>query len=150
MNEQLAKEARRNLRKEMGATATDAMERARHEVLRLQTQHAVIAREFADYKRNAETAHEYFRAAIVRLDARIDGTGAWCEQNERLLDAWREMSTHFAERMNSVIHGGFWTRVRWMLVGTVPGQWRSPFGTESAPQMTQGGARVPESQVVVE
>jgi hypothetical protein len=47
----------------------------------------------------------------------VDGADT---RNERLIGAVIETTTNCAERFNSVIHGGFWTRLVWLLRGTVP------------------------------
>lgn len=63
--------------------------------------------------KNGDILHRQLRAEGQRLDqanTRADGvTKAICEN-----------STHFAERMNSVINAGFWVRAKWLLFGTVP------------------------------
>lgn len=42
------------------------------------------------------------------------------ERADGVTKAMCETSTHFAERMNSVINAGFWIRAKWLLFGNVP------------------------------
>lgn len=120
MNGKLAKEERRNLVKAMGETATDALERARAEVLQLRMEHAAIAKTLAEFK--SLTVQE-----TKTLHQRIDGASAWCEKNETLGRNTRLMvevhitqATTFRERMDTIVHGGFFTRLRWVVFGILP------------------------------
>lgn len=128
MNAKLAKAERRNLRKEMGETATDALERARAEVLQLRMEHAAIAKTLADFRREQAVA-------VARVNLRVDGASTWCEQNEaRIIDAVKMI--HRGERLTDVfilevqafLRAGFLARLRWLLFGTMP----DPYPTEQA------------------
>lgn len=140
MNEQLSKEERRNLRKAMSATATDAMERARTEVFQLRMEHAALAKTLQE--------------EIVRLERRIDGASTWCDQNEsklkRVMRETEDFGTALARvgydrwaQIGPLLHGNIWVRLKWALFGIVPDAWDG-FTT------TAQGTSVAPSQAVIE
>lgn len=129
MNAKLAKEERRNLRKAMGETATDALERARSEVLQLRMEHAAIAKELADCKVQAEAFATLMRSENLSLNGRIDGTAAWCQQNEEVVKHLEGLHTHHCRvefeslrRWRVCLEGtSVWHRLLWVLRGYVYG-----------------------------
>lgn len=92
----------------------------------------------ADEQRTHRTVTQALDARLATVEAlipRLSENGDYLKQEsdthgrtiamnrddlEHLVMHHLEMTTHAAERFNSVIHGSFLVRLRWLLRGTVP------------------------------
>lgn len=129
MNGHLAKEQRRNLRKEMGAAAVDAVERCTTTVQTLSVQHAALARELVEEKKVRASLAP---AASVQLcferiketNARVDAATAWCLKLEAAAKGFERVcdadagSTH--QRLDRFEDLTFVQRLTWLFFGTLP------------------------------
>lgn len=127
MNGSLSKEQRRNLIKAMGPVAVDAIdgcreiaEQARGAVVTVHTQQQVLARTVQELQ--GET-----QSAAKKLHERVDGVGAWCQDNEdkaaanlRANHACAEAIVQTGKRACAFESMPFLHRLRWLLFGTLP------------------------------
>lgn len=125
MNGKLAKEERRNLRREVGDKAAEMVDQVRQIAFRTEAGQRVMAAELVQFQPEV-------RDAIKKLNIRVDGASEWAAANERAIAALEEPIVALEKRMQEIRHSerrfmleqlaalqlrGFFGRFKWLVTG---------------------------------